>query len=48
MITRQFLRIRHAAIAELGYEGLRVERKVVLENTAKIHNLVVCTLCSCY
>jgi nitrile hydratase len=37
-----------AAIAELGYEGGQGEDMVVLENTAKVHNLVVCTLCSCY
>jgi nitrile hydratase len=37
-----------AAIAELGYGGLQGEHMVVVENTAKIHNLVVCTLCSCY
>ncbi len=37
-----------AAIAELGYAGAQGENMVVLENTPKIHNLVVCTLCSCY
>src|SRR5262252_96540 len=37
-----------AAIAELGYGGLQGEHMVVVENTAKVHNLVVCTLCSCY
>jgi nitrile hydratase len=37
-----------AAIAELGYRGLQGENMVVLENTPAIHNLVVCTLCSCY
>jgi nitrile hydratase subunit alpha len=37
-----------AAIAELGYGGAQGEQMVVLENTAKVHNLVVCTLCSCY
>ena len=37
-----------AAIAELGYTGGQGEDMVVLENTAKVHNLVVCTLCSCY
>ncbi|MFN7931997.1 MAG: nitrile hydratase subunit alpha [Bryobacteraceae bacterium] len=36
------------AIAEFGYLGLQGEHMVVLENTAKVHNLVVCTLCSCY
>jgi nitrile hydratase subunit alpha len=36
------------AIAELGYVGGQGEDMVVLENSAKVHNLVVCTLCSCY
>jgi len=36
------------AIAELGYTGREGEDIVVLENTPKVHNLVVCTLCSCY
>jgi len=36
------------AIAELGYTGREGEDVVVLENTPKVHNLVVCTLCSCY
>jgi nitrile hydratase len=37
-----------AAIAELGYEGTQGEHMVVVENTTRVHNLVVCTLCSCY
>ena len=37
-----------AAIAELGFSGLQGEDMVVVENTPKVHNLVVCTLCSCY
>jgi nitrile hydratase subunit alpha len=37
-----------AAIAELGYGGLQGEHMVVVENTTRVHNLVVCTLCSCY
>jgi nitrile hydratase subunit alpha len=36
------------AIAELGYGGQQGEHMVVVENTPKVHNLVVCTLCSCY
>ncbi|GAA1127296.1 nitrile hydratase subunit alpha [Nocardioides aquiterrae] len=36
------------AIKELGYAGPQGEHIVVLENTREIHNLVVCTLCSCY
>src|SRR5678809_1729360 len=37
-----------AAIAELGYGGSQGEHMVVVENTPAVHNLVVCTLCSCY
>jgi nitrile hydratase subunit alpha len=37
-----------AAIGELGYEGGQGEDMIVLENTRKVHNLIVCTLCSCY
>jgi nitrile hydratase len=37
-----------AAIAELGFRGAQGENMVVLENTAGVHNIVVCTLCSCY
>src|SRR5215469_16136694 len=37
-----------AAIAELGYSGAEGECLVVVENTPRVHNLVVCTLCSCY
>jgi nitrile hydratase len=37
-----------AAIAELGFGGLQGEHMVAVENTPAIHNLVVCTLCSCY
>ncbi len=36
------------AIAELGYGGAQGEHMVVVENTPDVHNLVVCTLCSCY
>src|SRR5581483_11582892 len=37
-----------AAIAELGYGGAEGETMVVVENTPDIHNVIVCTLCSCY
>ena len=37
-----------AAIAELGYTGRQGEHMVAVENTPSLHNLVVCTLCSCY
>ena len=36
------------AIAEFGYMGRQGEEMVVLENTPTVHNMVVCTLCSCY
>src|SRR5471032_1579759 len=38
----------NAAILELGYSGVQGEDMVVVENTPTVHNLVVCTLCSCY
>ena len=38
----------NAALAELGYGGMQGEHMVAVENSAKVHNLVVCTLCSCY
>ncbi len=37
-----------AAIAEMGYTSGQGEHMLVVENTPKVHNLVVCTLCSCY
>jgi nitrile hydratase len=37
-----------AAIGELGFGGAEGEHLVVVENTPEIHNLIVCTLCSCY
>ena len=37
-----------AAIISLGYEGRQGEHMVALFNTPKVHNMVVCTLCSCY
>jgi nitrile hydratase subunit alpha len=36
------------AIAELGYSGRQGEHMMVVENTPEVHNMVVCTLCSCY
>jgi nitrile hydratase subunit alpha len=36
------------AIGSLGYAGRQGEHMVALENTPEVHNLVVCTLCSCY
>jgi nitrile hydratase len=37
-----------AALKELGYGGAQGEDTLVVENTPRVHNLVVCTLCSCY
>lgn len=37
-----------AAIADMGFTGLQTEHMVAVENTAEKHNVVVCTLCSCY
>src|SRR5918912_1083960 len=37
-----------AAIASMGFSGRQSEHMRVLENTPRIHNVVVCTLCSCY
>jgi nitrile hydratase subunit alpha len=37
-----------AAIAELGFSGRQGEHMRIVENTPEVHNLVVCTLCSCY
>jgi len=45
---RRLLQNGTAAIAELGFTGLQGEDMVVLENTPRIYNVVVCTLCSCY
>jgi nitrile hydratase len=45
---KRLLEDANAALLEMGYEGRQGETMVVLENTPKIHNMVVCTLCSCY
>lgn len=42
------LRDATAAIASLGYTGRQGEHMVAVENTPDVHNMVVCTLCSCY
>ncbi len=44
----RLLRDATSAVAELGYSGRQGEHIVAVENTADQHNLVVCTLCSCY
>ena len=45
---RRLLADGTAAIEELGFGGPQAEHMVVVENTPKVHNVVVCTLCSCY
>lgn len=45
---RRLLENATSAIAELGFVGRQGEEIVALENTPNIHNLIVCTLCSCY
>ena len=45
---RRLLENGTEAIAELGFGGAEGAEIVVLESTAKVHNVVVCTLCSCY
>jgi nitrile hydratase subunit alpha len=45
---RRLLEDATEAIAEMGFIGRQGEDMVVVENTPRVHNLVVCTLCSCY
>ena len=45
---RRLLENGTAAIAELGFSGKEGAEIVVLENTSGVHNVIVCTLCSCY
>jgi nitrile hydratase len=45
---RRLLADATEAIAEMGFIGRQGEDMVVVENTPAVHNLVVCTLCSCY
>jgi len=45
---RRLLEDATAAIAEFGFGGRQSEHMVVVENTPSVHNMVVCTLCSCY
>lgn len=44
---RRLLAEPSQTLASLGYAGMQAEHTVV-ENTPKLHNMVVCTLCSCY
>ncbi|TMQ22556.1 MAG: nitrile hydratase subunit alpha [Candidatus Rokuibacteriota bacterium] len=45
---RRLLEDGTAAVAEFGFVGRQSEKLVVVENTPAVHNVVVCTLCSCY
>jgi nitrile hydratase len=45
---RRLLEDTTAAMAEFGYTGRQGENMVVVENTPTVHNVVVCTMCSCY
>ena len=45
---RRLLTDATSAIASVGYTGRQGEQMVVVENTPEVHNMVVCTLCSCY
>ena len=45
---RRLLNSATEAIKEFGFEGRQGEDMIVVENTPSIHNMVVCTLCSCY
>ena len=45
---RRLLADGTAAIAELGFSGQQGEKLTVVENTPTVHNVIVCTLCSCY
>jgi nitrile hydratase len=48
VFRERLLRDATSAIAEFGFLGRQGEDMVVLENTPTVHNMVVCTLCSCY
>ena len=45
---KQLLKDATSIVKRFGFEGGQVEKLVVVENTDKVHNAVVCTLCSCY
>jgi nitrile hydratase subunit alpha len=48
VFKRRLLADGTVAIAEFGFIGAQSEHLIALENTATVHNVVVCTLCSCY
>ncbi len=45
---QRLLKNATAAIRELGFGGMQGEHMVLVENSPEVHNVVVCTLCSCY
>ena len=45
---RRLMENATAAISELGFSGIQGEDMLVVENTPDVHNVTVCTLCSCY
>lgn len=45
---RRLMENATAAITELGFSGIQGEDMLVVENTPDVHNVTVCTLCSCY
>ena len=45
---KQLLTVATSIVESFGFDGGQVEKLVVVENTDKVHNAVVCTLCSCY
>ena len=45
---RRLLQDAHGPLDELGFAGPEGDNVIVLENTPSVHNMVVCTLCSCY
>jgi nitrile hydratase subunit alpha len=45
---QRLLRDAPSALAEMGYTSGQGEHMMVLENSPKVHNVIVCTLCSCY
>ena len=45
---RRLLEDAHGPLDELGFAGRQGDNVIVLENTPSVHNMVVCTLCSCY
>ena len=45
---KRLLSDANSAVAEFGFTGVQGEDMVIVENTAQVHNIAVCTLCSCF